>query len=87
MIRDESGVGEIPSGGQFQLEAAWKTESFADEMAQGALGWIWGMSRATLPIPGFRTVAQARENAGALEFGPLNADTIAEINMVLGNGA
>jgi hypothetical protein len=32
-------------------------------------------------------VAQARENAGALEFGPLNADTIAEINMVLGNGA
>ncbi len=55
--------------------------------AQGALGWIWGMSRATLPIPGFRTVAQAQENAGALDFGPLPADTIAEINMVLGNGA
>lgn len=55
--------------------------------AQGALGWIWGMSRATLPIPGFRTVAQAAENAAALDFGPLPADTIAEINMVLGNGA
>ena len=55
--------------------------------AQGALGWIWTTSEASLPIPGFRTVEQAEENAGALDIGPLPADTVAEINLVLGNGA
>lgn len=50
---------------------------------QGALGWIWATSETTLPIPGFRTVEQAAENAGALEFGPLPAGTVAEINRVL----
>lgn len=56
-------------------------------LAQGALAWIWAMSPNTLPIPGFRTVAQSNENAAALEFGPLPADTAAEINKVLANGA
>lgn len=50
---------------------------------QGALGWIWATSGATLPIPGFRTVAQAAENAAALEYGPLPDQTVAEINRVL----
>jgi len=51
--------------------------------AQGALGWLWAMSEATLPIPGCRTVEQAAENAAALDFGPLPAQTVAEINRVL----
>jgi aryl-alcohol dehydrogenase-like predicted oxidoreductase len=41
------------------------------------------MSEATLPIPGCRTVEQAAENAAALDFGPLPAQTVAEINRVL----
>ena len=43
-------------------------------LVQGALGWIWGRSPATLPLPGFRTVAQVEENAGAAEHGPLSAE-------------
>ncbi|MGO7536919.1 aldo/keto reductase, partial [Rhizobium leguminosarum] len=33
-------------------------------LTQGALAWLWSRSPRTLPIPGFRTVAQVEENAG-----------------------
>jgi aryl-alcohol dehydrogenase-like predicted oxidoreductase len=48
-------------------------------LAQGALAWLWARSPNTLPIPGFRTVAQAEENAQAMEFGPLTDDQLTEI--------
>lgn len=51
--------------------------------AQGALGWILARSPHTLPIPGFKSEAQVRENLGALEFGPLPSATMAEIDAVL----
>jgi aryl-alcohol dehydrogenase-like predicted oxidoreductase len=53
-------------------------------LAQGALSWIWGRSPRTVPIPGFRTVEQVRENAGALEFGALTANQVAEVDRLLG---
>ncbi len=53
-------------------------------LAQGALAWIWGRSPLTVPIPGFRTVAQVQENAAAMEFGPLTADQMAEVDRILG---
>jgi diketogulonate reductase-like aldo/keto reductase len=37
-------------------------------LAQGALAWLWGRSKRTLPIPGFRTIAQVEENCAALHF-------------------
>lgn len=40
-------------------------------IAQGALGWILARSPQTIPIPGFKTEAQIRDNLGALEQGPL----------------
>lgn len=52
-------------------------------LAQGALAWIWGRSRNTVPIPGFRTVAQVEENTRAMEFGPLTPDQMAEIDRIL----
>lgn len=52
-------------------------------LTQGALAWIWGRSEKTVPIPGIRTVAQAAENAGAMTFGPLNADQMREIDSLL----
>jgi len=52
-------------------------------LAQGALAWIWGRSRNTVPIPGFRTVAQVEENAKAMEFGSLMPDQMAEIDRIL----
>jgi aryl-alcohol dehydrogenase-like predicted oxidoreductase len=53
-------------------------------LAQGALGWIWARSELTVPIPGFKTVAQVEENAGALAFGPLSAAQMAQIDEILG---
>ncbi|MHC3472561.1 aldo/keto reductase [Streptomyces sp. 7R007] len=53
-------------------------------LAQGALGWLWARSPWAVPIPGFRSVAQAEENAGALARGPLTAGQLAEIDRLLG---
>lgn len=52
-------------------------------LAQGALAWIWARSEKTIPIPGFRTTAQVRENAAAMKYGPLNPDQIKEIDALL----
>lgn len=51
--------------------------------AQGAIAWLWARSPAIVPIPGVRTVAQARENAGALAHGPLTARQMQEIDHLL----
>jgi aryl-alcohol dehydrogenase-like predicted oxidoreductase len=40
-------------------------------LAQAALGALWARSDRCLPIPGFKTAAQVRDNVGALEHGPL----------------
>ena len=53
-------------------------------LAQGALAWIWARSPNTVPIPGFRTVAQAQGNARAMEFGPLSPAQMIEIDRILG---
>ncbi len=53
-------------------------------VAQGALAWLWARSPKTIPIPGFRTVAQVEENCRAMEFGPLNAAQMNEIDVILG---
>ena len=52
-------------------------------LVQGALGWIWGRSPATLPLPGFRTVAQVEENVRAAEFGPLPVERMERIRGIL----
>ena len=52
-------------------------------LAQGALAWLWGRSEQTIPIPGFRTVAQVEENCGAMQFGPLTAAQVSEIDQIL----
>ncbi len=52
-------------------------------LVQGALAWIWAQSRRTIPIPGFKTVAQVEENCGAMRFGPLTAAQMAEIESLL----
>jgi aryl-alcohol dehydrogenase-like predicted oxidoreductase len=53
-------------------------------LSQGALAWLWGRSEKTVPIPGFRTVAQVTENAGAMRHGPLTVDQMQEIDVILG---
>ncbi|MFJ1877441.1 aldo/keto reductase [Streptomyces chartreusis] len=52
-------------------------------LGQGALAWLWARSPRTVPIPGFRSVAQAEQNAGALEQGPLTSEQLAEVERIL----
>lgn len=55
-------------------------------LAQGALGWILARSGRAIPIPGFKNVRQAEDNAGALRFPPLASGAMAEIDTLLGRG-
>jgi len=52
-------------------------------LAQGALAYLWARSGRTVPIPGCRTVAQVEENAGALAFGPLTPEQLAEVRALV----
>lgn len=76
--------------GKPNLEWAAKRDAIRDiltskgrTIAQGALAWNWARSEKTLPIPGFRTVAQVQENAGSMQFGPLTPDQMKEIDSLL----
>ncbi len=53
-------------------------------LVQGALAWLWGRSPNAIPIPGIRTVAQAKHNAAAMEFGPLSPSQMQEASSLLG---
>lgn len=52
-------------------------------LAQAALAYIWALDERMVPIPGFKTVQQVEENAGALELGPLNEEQMGEIDSIL----
>ena len=56
-------------------------------LAQGAMAWIWARSPLTVPIPGFKTVAQSEENCKAMEFGPLTPGQMDEIERILAQQA
>jgi aryl-alcohol dehydrogenase-like predicted oxidoreductase len=53
-------------------------------LVQGALAWIWARSEKTIPIPGFKTVAQVEENAKAMELGLLTPEQMQKIDVILG---
>jgi len=53
-------------------------------LAQGAISWLWARSEKTIPIPGFKTVKQVEENAGAIQFGPLTNEQMIEIDKLKG---
>ena len=52
-------------------------------MAQGALAYIWGLDERMVPIPGFKSVKQVQDNAGALAFGPLAGAEVQEIQSIV----
>jgi aryl-alcohol dehydrogenase-like predicted oxidoreductase len=53
-------------------------------LAQGALAWLWARTDKNIPIPGFKTVKQVEENAGAMQFGALKPHQMQEIETILG---
>jgi aryl-alcohol dehydrogenase-like predicted oxidoreductase len=68
-----------------RLEAVRKVFAQAGEtrtLAQIALAWIWTRSPRTIPIPGFKTVAQVQENIQAMEFGLLRAEQMQKIDEI-----
>jgi len=52
-------------------------------LAQGALAYLWARSERAIPIPGFKSVKQAEENAGAMAFGPLSPEQVEEIRSIV----
>jgi aryl-alcohol dehydrogenase-like predicted oxidoreductase len=52
-------------------------------LSQGALAWVWARSNRSIPIPGFRTFEQVQENMEAVNFGPLSADQMNQIDSLL----
>ena len=87
-----SGLLLVSQGKDGKPNAEWLTKldairqiltSGGRTLAQGALAWIWGRSEHTIPIPGFRTVAQVEENCAAMQFGPLSAEQMGEIDALL----
>ena len=52
-------------------------------MAQGALAYIWALDERMIPIPGFKSVAQVKQNAAAMSFGPLTPDELNQIQAIV----
>ncbi len=50
--------------------------------AQIALAWIWTRSNRAIPVPGFKTVAQVKENIQAMEFGVLSREQMQKIDVL-----
>ena len=53
-------------------------------LAQASLAYIWALDERMVPIPGFKTIQQVRENAGTLQLGPLSKEQMHQINRILG---
>ncbi|MDW3223945.1 MAG: aldo/keto reductase [Paracoccaceae bacterium] len=52
-------------------------------LVQGSIGWLWAKGQTNLPIPGARSVEQIEGIAGALEFGALPDDIMAQIDSLI----
>ncbi|MEO0401697.1 MAG: aldo/keto reductase [Pseudomonadota bacterium] len=52
-------------------------------LAQGSLCWLMAKSETNIPVPGARTEQQAVENAGAVAFGPLPENVMADIETLI----
>ena len=52
-------------------------------MAQGALAYIWALDERMIPIPGFKTVQQVEDNAGAMAFGPLDESELQQVRDIV----
>ena len=76
---------ERPAKNLARIEAVKKLFADAGDPrtpAQIALAWIWTRSDRTIPIPGFKNVAQVKENIQAMEFGLLSSEQMKEIDEI-----
>lgn len=54
----------------------------ARTLVQIALAWIWTLSERTIPIPGFKTLVQVKENVDATEYGLLSREQMRKIDEI-----
>ena len=54
-----------------------------DRFRGGALAYIWALDTHMIPIPGFKSVAQVVQNAGAMALGPLAKDELHQIDEIV----
>jgi aryl-alcohol dehydrogenase-like predicted oxidoreductase len=76
---------ERPTQHLQRIEAVRKIFADAGDartQAQIALAWIWTRSDRTIPISGFKTVAQVKENIQAMEFGLLSKEQMKKIDEI-----
>ena len=66
-----------------QIDDAESVRAIHAALDMGVLAWIWAASPRTVPIPGFKTVNQVQDNAGAMAFGPLTGEQMAQIDTIL----
>ena len=52
-------------------------------MAQGAIAYIWGLDERMIPIPGFKTVKQVKENATSMDLGPLTEAEMQQVQSIV----
>jgi aryl-alcohol dehydrogenase-like predicted oxidoreductase len=81
------GAGTAASGGgeenRRKLEALREIlTSSGRSLVQGALAWLWARSSIAIPIPGFRSFEQMEGLVGAMKFGPLTPEQMAEIENI-----
>jgi aryl-alcohol dehydrogenase-like predicted oxidoreductase len=76
---------EKPAQNLQRIEAVRKMFAEAGNprtLAQIALAWIWTRSERTIPIPGFKSLAQVKENIQAMEFGLLSSEQMKKIDEI-----
>ncbi len=76
--------GRVPQNLE-HIETVRKTFAEAGEprtLAQIALAWIWTRCERSIPIPGFKTLAQVKENIQAMEFGLLSKEQMRKIDEI-----
>jgi len=73
----------IPAERLKQVDALWEVlTARGHTLAQASLAYIWALDERMIPIPGFKTVQQMEENAGALELGLLSEEQMQQINEI-----
>ncbi len=52
-------------------------------MAQGAISYIWAFDERMIPIPGFKSIKQVKDNAGAMAYGPLSKEAVEQVQAIV----
>lgn len=53
-------------------------------MSQGAICYILGLDKQMIPIPDFKNVKQVKDNASAMQFGPMSAGKVVQVQAIVG---